>query len=135
MKVTFGESAFKQLSMLSIIVTQIHHLVNNEPQAAITAPISGLVGLAYLSLARDEIPSLFDSMVQQNLVPTNAFGMFLSVDENGNRQGQLTLGGIDYSFVNGPFTYTPVVDTEWYVINVGAVKIGADNYATNIRGM
>jgi cathepsin D len=82
--------------------------INNMPIPPISNITSGLLGLAYLSLARDQVAPLFDYIVKQRLVQSYSFGMFLSVDEHGTRQGQLTLGGVDPQFVNSTFTYTPV---------------------------
>jgi len=109
--------------------------ITSEPQQAIAKPVSGLVGLAYLALAHDEVPSLFDFMVAQNLVPSNSFSMYLSVDEKGTRQGQLTLGGVDKRFVASSFVYTPLIDTEWYVMNIAALRVGGVLLASNVRGI
>jgi hypothetical protein len=109
--------------------------ITSEPVMVVSKPVSGLVGLAYLSLAHDEVPSLFDYMVSEKLVPSNAFAMFLSIDEMGNRQGQLTLGGIDRRFTTSSFVYTPIVDTEWYVMNIASISVGSMLLAQNVRGI
>jgi len=109
--------------------------ITSEPVTVVSKPVSGLVGLAYLSLAHDEVPSLFDYMVSQNLVPSNSFAMYLSVDNMGNRQGELTLGGIDKRFTASSFVYTPIVDTEWYVMNIASLGVGSMLLAQNVRGI
>ena len=129
--------------------------VSDEAVRPVQAPESGLVGLAYRSLARDNVVPLFDQLVEQNLVEANAFGMFLNFDEHGNRQGQLSLGGVDEDLIAGPFTYTPVsfffgfvinltsqsyclkkiIDTEWYTLYVGSITVDGDEVATSVRAI
>jgi cathepsin D len=97
--------------------------ITNEAVQPVQAPTAGLVGLAYKSISEDADTPLLDYLVQQNLIPTNGFGMYLSTSVDGIRQGQLTLGGVDRRLFRGALTYTPVIDKQWFVINTGAISI------------
>lgn len=110
-------------------------LIDTQEVQPVQYPESGLVGLAYKTLARDDLAGLFDIMVEQNLVASNAFGMYLSYDETGTRQGQLTLGGADPDRVAGPFTYAPIVDTQWYVIHVSRLDVGTTQIESHFRAI
>jgi len=105
--------------------------VTDEEVQPVNAPIAGLVGMAFKSLSVDADTPLLDYMVQQNLVPANAFGMYLTTSDTGVRQGQLTLGGYDSKLFHGSFTYTPIVDDQWYVIKTGAIRVGNTVVATS----
>ena len=89
--------------------------------------------MAYRSLARDDVPGLFDNVFEQGLVDSNSFGIFLNFDEHGNRQGQLTLGGYDPTLVDGPFTYSPVVSTEWFVVHMAQIAVADTPVAHDVR--
>jgi len=134
-KVT-GSLATDTLAIAGLVVANFTFgLISDEIVQPVQYPESGLVGLAYLSLARDNVPGLFDALFSNGLVPSNSFGLYLTDDETGNRQGQLTLGGFDPTLVAGPFTYTPVVDTQWYVIHVGSVAVGSSVVAQSFRAI
>jgi len=97
--------------------------VTNEGVQPVAPPTAGLVGLAFKSISVDSVPPLLDYMVAQALVPSNSFGMYLSTSTTGNRQGQLTLGGVNKNLFTGSLVYTPIIDDQWYVITMGALSI------------
>lgn len=98
--------------------------VNDMEVKPINPPIAGLVGVAFQSLAVDGVTPLFDQMYNSGIIPTNSFAMYLSVDDSGNRQGMMTIGGVDSYLYTGPFYYTPIVSDTYYVINLGGISVG-----------
>jgi cathepsin D len=105
--------------------------VDNEEVKTVAPPIAGLIGLAYRSIAEDSVIPYFDYLYQLNLIETPGFGMFLSIDDSGNRQGMLTIGGVDNSLFNGDLSYTAVIDEQWYVVKTGAISIGGDTIVSS----
>jgi len=104
--------------------------ITTESVQPIGAPTVGLVGMAFKSISQDNDAPLLDYIYNAGLVPSNSFGMYLSTSDTGIRQGQLTLGGVDSKLFRGPLVYTPIVDDQWYVINIGGLYVAGQNIAT-----
>jgi len=103
--------------------------ITSESVQPVGAPTAGLVGMAFRSISQDNDEPLLDYIYNAGLIPTNSFGMYLSTSETGIRQGQLTLGGVDSKLFRGKLVYTPIVDDQWYVINIGGISVAGQNIA------
>lgn len=102
-------------SYIANLLYETNHLGNNQE---ITSDNSdGILGLAYPSIGNNGFPSVFDSLVLAGKVD-NIFGMDLQV--NG---GRLDLGKIDTSSCKQPIQYTPIVEEEYYNIQIESITV------------
>ena len=101
--------------------------VTDEEVQPVRAPTAGLCGLAYRSIAVDNVETLLGYLHDQGLIPSLMFGMRLKDATTGSREGVLTLGGVDTSQYTGQVTYTPVIDKQWYVVNMDSMRVGSQS--------
>ena len=59
----------------------------------------GLLGLGFKSISQYNIPTPFESMVDQKLIDEPVFAFYLQDD--ASKQGELVFGGIDKSHFTG----------------------------------
>ncbi|KAJ3445950.1 beta-site app-cleaving enzyme isoform a-related [Anaeramoeba flamelloides] len=103
----------------------------------ILSKFDGVLGLAYPTIAVDQVTPVFDQMFQQGLVDRFIFGFYLSTTDGSTPvKGELTLGATDSSFYTGDLKYYPVVQELWYVIEFDDITIGGvkQNYCSNNEG-
>jgi len=67
----------------------------------------GLLGLGFKSISQYQIPTPFESMIDQKLISEPVFAFYLG---SGGGAGELVLGGVDPNHYTGDFAYTPVID-------------------------
>jgi cathepsin D len=79
------------------------------------AKFDGLFGLAFQSIAVDNVTPVFRDMMDQGLVAAPLFSFWLSSTPNiFGHGGELMLGGIDDSHYTGNINYIPITsDTYW----------------------
>lgn len=80
----------------------------------------GILGLGWPSIAVDQIPPVFTTMVAQGAVDP-VFSFYLS-NTNGV-DGELTFGGIDKSHYTGDLTYVPVTAKNYWTIGLDAMTV------------
>jgi cathepsin D len=115
-KVSIAGLTLQQATFGEITVEQV------QP---INAPITGLCGLAYRSISEDDVLPYVDQLYQQNLISWNGFGMLLTTkdEQTQQRQGVLTIGGVDDYYVGSSFAWTPIIDKQWYVVNGDSISV------------
>lgn len=93
------------------------------------SPFDGLLGMAYQSIAADNVPTWFDDAVQQNNLQS-VFGFYLSTD---NQNSVLTIGGYDSSFYTGSITYHSLyLDIgDYYMITFDGIAAGSKSVSMN----
>jgi len=77
---------------------------------------SGILGLAYPSMAAYDQTPVFDSMIQKNLLKNNIMTFHYSYNENTD--GQITIGYIDKSKYIGEIYYYDVIDKYYWTIQL-----------------
>jgi hypothetical protein len=84
---------------------------------------SGIVGLAFPSLAASGMYPLFDQMMDQKVLKTNSFGFFLS--NKVSRPGKLVLGetGAD-KYYKGELAAHDVVEDNYWAVRLVDVEVG-----------
>jgi len=74
----------------------------------------GLLGLGFKSISPYQIPTPFESMVDQTLINEPVFAFYLQQD--ASEQGELLFGGIDQKHYTGEFVDVPLIsETYWEV--------------------
>ncbi|KZO97330.1 aspartic protease [Calocera viscosa TUFC12733] len=85
-------------------------------------PASGIIGLAFESIAQTSAPPLIQQLYTAGALDEPLFAFFLSRQAQG---AVLTIGGTDASHYTGDITYTPVTtQTYWEVQSTGPVVNG-----------
>lgn len=104
-----------------------------EPGIAfVEAKFDGLLGMAFQSIAVDNVTPVFQDAVKQGLIKSPVFGFWLA-DSSSAQGGELTLGGVDPSHYTGDITYFPLISETYWEIQLDKISIGGTelNIKTN----
>jgi len=74
----------------------------------------GIFGMGFESISQDNVTTPFANMIKQKLVPEPVFSFYLNRDQEKSPGGELILGGIDYTYINGELIYTHLVDEGYW---------------------
>jgi len=91
------------------IFNQVFGEATNLTQSFEIQPFDGILGLAYNSLASDNVIPVFDTMVKQGVVDAPIFSVYLDSTTTSDTLSTLILGGIDSRFYTGNIQYEPVI--------------------------
>ena len=91
----------------------------------------GTLGFAWPALSINRLPTFFNELYFNGGVAQNLISFYLT-DRPNAAGSELILGGVDYSKFTGQITYTQVVLTQWWVINIGNVLVNGQS-VTNSR--
>jgi hypothetical protein len=80
----------------------------------------GLIGMAYQALAQDLTPPIFQVMFENGLVESGSFSMYLTSENEGS---MMFLGGVDLDYAAGEFKYFPLIDENYYLIQLDQMYI------------
>jgi hypothetical protein len=80
----------------------------------------GILGLAFQSISVDNLPPLFQVMVDSGAIEDGSFSMYLNSEE-GSGSSVLILGGVDYSYNSTPFIYYPLLSDSYWMIELNQV--------------
>ena len=85
---------------------------------------SGILGLAYPSIAVEGAIPLFDNMMLQRLLPKNVVSFFLSRD--AEHASALVLGDTSPELHHGNLSYLPTVSQTYWEIHFDRIEIGGE---------
>jgi cathepsin D len=86
----------------------------------------GILGLAFPLLSVNQVPTVFQNIVSQNLVTDARFSFYLS--NSADIPGELTFGGYDTNHFTGSLTWVPLKSPTYWEINLDAFNVGGTNY-------
>eukprot|EP00486_Rosalina_sp_Unknown_P013183 CAMPEP_0201592810 /NCGR_PEP_ID=MMETSP0190_2-20130828/190602_1 /ASSEMBLY_ACC=CAM_ASM_000263 /TAXON_ID=37353 /ORGANISM="Rosalina sp." /LENGTH=334 /DNA_ID=CAMNT_0048051745 /DNA_START=393 /DNA_END=1397 /DNA_ORIENTATION=- len=78
------------------------------------AKFDGIFGLAYQTIAVDDVIPPFVQFGNDGKLTSNVFSFYLQSD--ANKDGELLLGGIDSKHYTGELYYTPVIHETYYMV-------------------
>nr|XP_058948271.1 beta-secretase 2-like [Pocillopora verrucosa] len=81
----------------------------------------GILGLAYKTLATDDVQPLYDQLVQDNKVP-NVFTLGLC-----NGMGKIWLDAPEPSAYRGPIHYTSINQETWYSVSMTGIDVAGNS--------
>ncbi|XP_049921107.1 pepsin A-like [Epinephelus moara] len=87
----------------------------------------GILGLAFQTIAADNVVPVFDNMVKQGLVSQPLFSVYLS--SHGDQGSEVVFGGIDNSHYTGQVTWVPLTSATYWQIKMDGVKINGQTVA------
>jgi len=82
----------------------------------------GLLGLGFKSISQYQIPTPFESMVEQKLIDEPVFAFYLQQD--AAQQGELIFGGIDKSHYTGELVDVPLTSETYWEVSLDAMTFG-----------
>jgi len=80
-------------------------------------PMDGILGLAYPSIAADNVVPVFDNMITQKLVASPLFGVYLD-SSSGNTGSQIEFGALNTGLYSGAITYIPVTQKTYWSVGI-----------------
>ncbi|XP_060786816.1 pepsin A-like [Neoarius graeffei] len=108
------------------VQNQVFGLSETEAPYMASMTADGILGLAYKSIASDDVTPVFDNMMSQGLVSQDLFSVYLSNEQEGS---MLFLGEIDSSYYNGSIYWIPISSETYYQINMDSVSINGQAVA------
>jgi len=79
----------------------------------------GILGLAFDTISINQVPVVFDLMIQQGLVEEPVFTFYLTSD---GTDGEMDLGGIDTAHYTGEINYIPLIDTTYWSCKLDGIR-------------
>merc|ERR1719410_3152323 len=83
----------------------------------------GLLGLGFKSISQYQIPTPFESMIDQKLIDESVFAFYLQDD--ASKMGELVFGGIDKSHYTGELVDVPLTSETYWEVSLDAMKYGS----------
>ncbi|XP_070823755.1 pepsin A-like [Chaetodon trifascialis] len=109
------------------VANQVFGLSQSEAPFMASMTADGILGLAFQSLASDDVVPVFYNMISQNLVPQPLFSVYLS--GNSQQGSEVVFGGIDNSHFTGSLTWIPLSSASYWEINMDSVTINGQTVA------
>jgi len=82
----------------------------------------GLLGLGFKTISQYQIPTPFESMIDQGLIAQPVFAFYLQ--EDPAKQGELVFGGIDTTHFTGQLVDVPLTSETYWEVSLDAMKFG-----------
>ncbi|GKY90536.1 hypothetical protein MPSEU_000027300 [Mayamaea pseudoterrestris] len=98
--------------------------------AYLLGKFDGILGMGFTSISIDNTPTVFENMIQQNLVDQPMFSFYLG----DNMPGELMLGGYDPSKFTGELTTVKLLSATYWEIGLDAVVAGDYSADPNADG-
>jgi len=99
-----------------------------EPGIAfVAAHFDGILGMAWASISVNGLPTVFDNMVNQQLVESPVFAFWLNRDQDDPNGGQMILGGSDETLYTGEMNYIDLSAKTYWQAAMDSVTVGDDS--------
>jgi hypothetical protein len=85
----------------------------------------GLLGLGFKSISQYNIPTPFESMIDQKLISESVFAFYLQDDPS--EEGELVIGGIDHSHYTGELVDVPLTSETYWEVSLDSMKFGGSS--------
>ncbi|XP_022597286.1 pepsin A-like [Seriola dumerili] len=87
----------------------------------------GILGLAFQSIASDDVVPVFDNMINQGLVSQPLFSVYLS--SHSEQGSEVVFGGVDSNHYTGQVTWIPLTSATYWQIKMDSVTINGQTVA------
>ncbi|TDG43068.1 hypothetical protein AWZ03_010508 [Drosophila navojoa] len=91
----------------------------------------GIFGLAYASLAINNVVPPFYNMLTQGLITNPVFSFYLARNGTSQQGGELIFGGSDPSLYKGSMSYADITEQNYWQFNVDSASINGQILCTN----
>ncbi|XP_040909381.1 pepsin A-like [Toxotes jaculatrix] len=106
------------------VSNQVFGLSQSEAPFMAQMQADGILGLAFQSIASDDVVPVFYNMVNQGLVSQAMFSVYLSDD--GQQGSEVVFGGVDSSHYTGQITWIPLTSASYWQIKMDSVTINGE---------
>jgi len=107
---------------------QLFAEATHEPGLAfLAAKFDGILGMGFYSISVNGITTVFDNMVDQNLVEAPKFSFWLNRNPDDPNGGLLILGGSDEELYEGDMHYVGLSAATYWQISMNGLSVGGDN--------
>merc|ERR1712137_101437 len=93
----------------------------------------GLMGLGFKNISQYNIPTPFESMIDQKLIDESVFAFYLQKD--ASQKGELVLGGIDKSHYTGELVDVPLISETYWEVSLDAMKFGDKTVGSSAKAI
>jgi hypothetical protein len=93
----------------------------------------GLLGLGFKSISQYNIPTPFESMIDQKLISDPVFAFYLQDD--ASQQGELVFGGIDKSHYTGDLVNVPLISETYWQVSLDGMKFGSTSITSSAKAI
>nr|ABX89618.1 pepsinogen [Sparus aurata] len=109
------------------VANQVFGISQSEAAFMASMAADGILGLAFQSIASDNVVPVFYNMVQQGLVSQPMFSVYLS--GNSEQGSEVVFGGTDSNHYTGQITWIPLSSATYYQISMDSVTINGQTVA------
>ncbi|XP_029013051.1 pepsin A-like [Betta splendens] len=109
------------------VANQVFGLSQSEAPFMAQMQADGILGLAFQSIASDNVVPVFDNMVSQGLVSQAMFSVYLS--SNSEQGSEVVFGGVDNTHYTGQITWIPLTSETYWQIQMDSVTINGQTVA------
>ncbi|KAG7220734.1 hypothetical protein INR49_017848 [Caranx melampygus] len=109
------------------VTNQVFGLSQTEAPFMAHMEADGILGLAFQSIAADNVVPVFDNMIKQGLVTDDVFSVYLS--RNSEEGSEVIFGGVDGSHYTGQVTWIPLTSATYWQIKMDSVTINGQTVA------
>ncbi|KAM6929158.1 pepsin A-like [Lycodopsis pacificus] len=118
-----GELAIDNVEVGGITVSkQVFGISETEAPFMASMVADGILGLAFQSIASDDVVPVFDNMIKQGLVSQPLFSVYLSSEQGS----EVVFGGIDSSHYTGQIAWVPLTSATYWQIQMDSVTINGE---------
>lgn len=89
--------------------------------AYILGKFDGILGLAFPILSVNKVPTPFENIISQGLVPNSMFSFYLGTSDGD--KGELVIGGIDPDHYTGAINWVPLKSTTYWEITLEGIYL------------
>ncbi|KAK2851322.1 hypothetical protein Q5P01_007598 [Channa striata] len=109
------------------VTNQVFGLSQSEAPFMASMQADGILGLAFQSIASDNVVPVFNNMISQGLVSQPMFSVYLS--GNSAQGSEVVFGGVDSNHYTGQITWIPLTSATYWQIKMDSVSINGQTVA------
>ncbi|TKS77528.1 Pepsin A [Collichthys lucidus] len=109
------------------VANQVFGISQSEAPFMAHMAADGILGLAFQSIASDNVVPVFDNMIKQQLVQQPLFSVYLS--SKGQQGSEVLFGGTDSNYYTGQINWIPLTSATYWQIKMDSVTINGQTVA------
>ncbi|XP_039656929.1 pepsin A-like [Perca fluviatilis] len=109
------------------VANQVFGISQTEAPFMANMVADGILGLAFQSIASDNVVPVFDNMVSEGLVSQPMFSVYLS--SQSEQGSEVVFGGVDSSHYTGQINWIPLSSATYWQISMDSVTINGQTVA------
>ena len=119
-----GELVEDTLSLGGVTVDKVTFGAMSKLQDMEGSQEDGIIGMAWPSIATDDVETVFEYLYKEGVVEDNSFSVLLTADSDEDGS-VLVLGGVNEDYANGSFSYVTLSSQSYWQIPIDGVKVGS----------